>query len=316
MRTLAILMAVVVIGAATSSGDAGPVRVASDASKRGAVSQHTAKAVEQTPQQEILAAPTDKKLSGTKQENLGPASPVWTNWIQAVSAALVMLMTFFLWRLSAKQTRILEANAQETARSVALAKQSADAAKVSADAATRGADLSEQALVITQRARVSFLKYVNEVSYASDGKILGYKILARWQNVGATSAENVQIGYQFFGLPAHSTDEPDVGFHHIAKEPPFTLGPLEIQRTRMEQLLPFDLIVAIWRGETRGFFWSGLAYDDVFAGRFEGSHRHHVCVCSELIVTNDPSAYNIGDELRFSFKHYDGYRVDTQKYPT
>jgi hypothetical protein len=61
----------------------------------------------------------------------------FTDWIQAFSAAAVSVFTYFLWRLSSRQTDLLS--------------DSVHAARISAEAALKSADMAERALIGVQR---------------------------------------------------------------------------------------------------------------------------------------------------------------------
>ncbi|MET0271557.1 MAG: hypothetical protein ABW360_01060 [Phenylobacterium sp.] len=106
-----------------------------------------------------------------------------TDWIQAVSAAVVSILTIFLWRLARHQTNLLDS-------SVKIAKQSADAAQ-------RSAETAERALIGVQRP---FLRVT-----IGDFRILPpdgheyeeYRATIRVANIGRETAIIVDSAVQF-----------------------------------------------------------------------------------------------------------------------
>lgn len=107
-----------------------------------------------------------------------------TDWIQAISATGVGVLTLFLWLLARQQTRLL-------ATSVELA-------RASAEAANRSAAVAERALIGVQRPllRVSAANLAT-TPHDGDANLMRFAATVRVDNVGREPAFVVDCAAQF-----------------------------------------------------------------------------------------------------------------------
>jgi len=148
------------------------------------------KAAEKVSAQASIAPPT----SGPGDANKKPIeadpkfpsfqSSVWTNWIQAISAAFSAIAACFLWWLSRRQTHIMRQNAEDTASSVSLAKQSADAAKKLAEVSQWSAE-NELRAWLNVTATLSDCGRTAEAAH--------FTVDATVENIGKTPATDIEI---------------------------------------------------------------------------------------------------------------------------
>ena len=98
-----------------------------------------------------------------------------TDWIQAVSAAGVGVLTVFLWLLARQQTRLLAA--------------SVDLAGASADAARKSAEVAERALIGVQRPLLRLaIGDVKTAPFDSDPNLTRVHTVVRIENFGREPA--------------------------------------------------------------------------------------------------------------------------------
>ncbi len=98
-----------------------------------------------------------------------------TDWIQAISAAVVGVVTIFLWLLARQQTRLLGA--------------SVELARASAEAARKSAEVAERALVGVQRPLLRLsMSDLETAPYESDPNLTRFATTVRIENFGREPA--------------------------------------------------------------------------------------------------------------------------------
>ncbi len=106
-----------------------------------------------------------------------------TDWIQAISAAVVGVVTVFLWLLARQQTRLLGA-------SVELARDSANAAR-------KSAEVAERALVGVQRPLLRLsIGDLETAPYKSDPHLTRFAATIRVENFGREPAFVIDCAVQ------------------------------------------------------------------------------------------------------------------------
>jgi hypothetical protein len=147
---------------------------------------------------------------------------IWTNWIQAISALIVMVMTGFLAYLGHRQTKTLEDNARDTTDAVTIARATADAttqnsrntsrlavaAQNSAEAAERGIRVSREIGKDQSRAYVHIERA--ELSWGGrNGEAPSVHIVAH--NAGQTPAKWFSINTTHFLTKTKKQGDVDEG---------------------------------------------------------------------------------------------------------
>ncbi len=107
-----------------------------------------------------------------------------TDWIQALSALAVAVFTYFLWRLAARQTDLIQKNVQ--------------IAKVAADAAKKSAETAERALIGVQRPLFKVVLGRLEIEPPTKAsEFENYRVQLVLTNVGREPAITVASAVQF-----------------------------------------------------------------------------------------------------------------------
>lgn len=119
-----------------------------------------------------------------------------TDWIQAVSAAAVAVLTVFLWLLARRQTRLL-------ATSVQVAQQSAEAAQ-------KSAEVAERALIGVQRPLLRVNITALDVTPPMEHPYATYRATLSVTNMGREAAFVVDSAVQFIAQVGH-IDPPTPG---------------------------------------------------------------------------------------------------------
>lgn len=131
------------------------------------------------------------------EEQGGPASPLWTNWIQALSGIAVALFTGFLLRLQSQQVGLHGSALDEAAKSAKAALETAGYAAQSAKAAVA----QNRAWLKIENLAVSELRYEKGTANGRDYEHLCAETSIVITNVGDTPATHVVSHVRIWAFP-------------------------------------------------------------------------------------------------------------------
>ncbi|WP_394763203.1 hypothetical protein [Phenylobacterium sp.] len=198
-----------------------------------------------------------------------------TDWLQAISALAVAVLTYFLWQVGKRQAELTNQNVK--------------IAKEAADAATQAARAAESAIKQgAETAKRQLRAYVHNEGYHFEPRISGagleWHIQVRWKNAGLTPAlktistgnwaelpDNYKIpaGFDFPNLP-------DAQFH------PGNIGPGQLVSTHVD--ISAEKIWDAYSNSRSIAVWAWMEYGDAL----DPDVRRRTEVSNYLFVHGDP----------------------------
>jgi hypothetical protein len=220
----------------------------------------------------------------------------------ALFTFLLFLYTSRLWRatvdLGKDAKRTADRQAAETAASLAIARDAADAATRSAKAAQNGVETSERALVGTQRAFV-FCQGFSAAANRFGKAVKEYVFWVPFQNVGVTPATDMRQTFAIKFLPFAESAAP----HFVPdkmSDAATVLGPHTKAQSPFFPV-PLGTMMQIWRRELRGFVWCRIEYRDVLNPQV----LHHHEQCARILLLRDPSQVSDADATNLSLVQFE-----------
>ncbi|MGE0235886.1 hypothetical protein [Methylocystis sp.] len=229
----------------------------------------------------------------------------WVGWIRAwvarvineppnFFALMVAVFTYFLWDATASlftETKRLsdaaDAQKDDTAKSIAIAKESADAALKSANLAETAMHRLERAYVFVKDFSVNITRKPGQLSaygFEIPGVIEYYSI----QIVLCNSGRSPAIKAVFYSGTFNPTNESATEYKlpEPIEKLTFIIGPgAEISVDVI--IISADDADRISIGMTRYFIFGAIDYDDIF----EGTNRHRTEYCFEVIFKQSSIAF-------------------------
>lgn len=248
-RTASHWLLITTIGLAFFTGAAAPLEKSPTGNPAAHRTESAVKRDDQaTPQAEkakppLAAVDTKPKAPVDTQSGSGGNSskheedrPKWTDKAQAISSVVVMFFTLALTVVAFMQNRLETKLAEDTAQSIALAKQSADAATKAANAAV----IHSEAAAQSNRAWM-IVNELKTVTGHHEGKLSAVFLGIQWKNMGNTPSFRCCVGINTHWVKQPDNSIPTAVPQDSTENLNATIGPGAIVNTADVPIQPIEI---------------------------------------------------------------------------
>jgi hypothetical protein len=218
-------------------------------------------------------APVDTQSgSGDSSPKHEEERPKWTDKAQAISSVVVMFFTLALTVVAFMQNRLEKKLAEDTAESIALAKQSADAATKAANAAV----IHSEAAAQSNRAWM-IVNELKTVAGHHEGRLSAALLGIQWKNMGNTPSFRCCVGINTHWVKQPDNSIPTAVANDITENLNATIGPGAVVNTADVPIQPIE-IAYIESGVYKLYIGTFCTYTDFWGNirRTEAFYLMHI----------------------------------------
>lgn len=213
----------------------------------------------------------------------GKGDNQYLDWLNAISAAVIALFTGLLWRISKRQTTLMDNQTQALENQTKL--------MASQDRLIKN---SERAFIFVNSINCTF----NPNQIAGD---IQWTIHVSFENFGNTPAKNMQVY-----TTLETTDDPlpdDFPFNESGNLNVRTLGPRGVAITTVGTT--GEKLHQVKIGKKHMYIWGWAKYSDIL----EGSATHVTTFCHKIIVNGDPrNTSRVGDKIESASLGFENHK--------